>query len=416
MTLVSSAAITPSKATPSIAPRLVADEADLQRVRELVLDLDHLLLDAGDDIERRGRARLQHHHQHRAVAVDMNDVGLRRIAVTHGRDIAHIDHRAVDGLDREVAELVDFQRRVVELDVVFEGADLLGAYRRDQVLRSQRIGDVLARQAAGLERGRVEIDLDLALLAAERIRNRRTRHGDQRGAQIVNADIGEVLLGQAVARQGHLDDWHGRGGVVQDQGRRRARRHLLEQRLRDRCDLCVGSADVDVRLKEDLDDAKAVIGVGDDMLDVVDRRRQRTLERRRDAAGHLVGRQAGVLPDHADHGNADVGEDVGRRPQGCQRSDDQEQEREHDKRIGSAQGNTDQSNHAPGNSRSGRDTESAPTGILFPLYLSTAGNANHRQLSCIHFPATALRNRHRSYAAARVTLRGRSSGTCRPRA
>ncbi len=86
--------------------RLVADEADLQRVRQLVLDVDHLLLDAGDDIERRGRARLQHHHQHRAVAVDVDDVGLRRIAVAHGRDVAHIDHRAVDGLDRQIAELV----------------------------------------------------------------------------------------------------------------------------------------------------------------------------------------------------------------------------------------------------------------------------------------------------------------------
>ena len=49
----------------------------------------------------------QHHHQHRAVAVDMDDVGLRRIAVADGGDVAHIDHRAVDGLDRQVAELLD---------------------------------------------------------------------------------------------------------------------------------------------------------------------------------------------------------------------------------------------------------------------------------------------------------------------
>jgi len=32
--------------------RLIADETDLERIRELVADVDHLLLDAGDDIQR----------------------------------------------------------------------------------------------------------------------------------------------------------------------------------------------------------------------------------------------------------------------------------------------------------------------------------------------------------------------------
>ena len=115
--------------------RLVADEADLERVGELVLDVDHLLLDAGDDIERGNRAGLQHHHQHRAVAVDVNDVGLRRVAVAHGGDVADIDHRAVDGLDRQAAEVFHLQWGVVELDDVFELTDLLRSGRRDQVLR-----------------------------------------------------------------------------------------------------------------------------------------------------------------------------------------------------------------------------------------------------------------------------------------
>ncbi len=72
---------------------------------------------------------------------------------------------------------------------VFELADLLGADRGDEVLRRQRIGDVLARQTAGLQRRRVEIDLHLALLAAEGIRDRRAGHGDQRRAQLVDAEI-----------------------------------------------------------------------------------------------------------------------------------------------------------------------------------------------------------------------------------
>ena len=112
----------------------------------------------------------------------MHDVGLRRVAVAHVRDVAQVDHRAVDGLDRQVAEVVDRRTAIVELDGVFEAADLLRADRRDQVLRGQRVGDILAGQAARLHGGRVEVDLDLALLAAEREGDRRARHGDQRRA------------------------------------------------------------------------------------------------------------------------------------------------------------------------------------------------------------------------------------------
>ena len=191
----------------------------------------------------------------------------------------------------------------------------------------------------------IEIDLDLALLAAERIGNGGARHGDQRRAQLIDADVGEILLGQSLARQRHLDDRNGGGAVVEDQRRRRARRHLLEQRLRDRRHLGVGGADIDVRLEEDLDDADAVIGIGDDVLDVVDRGGQRPLERRGDAPRHLVRRQAGVIPDHPDHGDPDFRKDIGRRAQRGQRPDDQQQQREHDESIRPAQRDTDQCDH-----------------------------------------------------------------------
>ena len=42
---------------------------------------------------------------------------------------------------------------------------------------------------------------------------------------------------------------------------------------------------------------KPCVRVRFDVLDVVDRGRQRALEQRGDAAGHLIRRQAGVLPD-----------------------------------------------------------------------------------------------------------------------
>jgi hypothetical protein len=68
-------------------------------------------------------------------------------------------------------------------------------------LRSQRVGDVLAGQAKRLKRGRIEVDLDLPLFAAVGIGDRRSGNRDQRRAQLVDADISEVLFGQAFARQ-----------------------------------------------------------------------------------------------------------------------------------------------------------------------------------------------------------------------
>ena len=129
----------------------------------------------------------------------MHDIGLRRIAVAHGRHVAHINHCAVDGLDRQVAQFLNSQRRIVELDIVFEVADLLRADRRNEILRGQRLSHVLPRQSQRLKRIGNEIDLNLALLAAERIRDRSARHRDQRGTQLVDAQICEILFGQSVA-------------------------------------------------------------------------------------------------------------------------------------------------------------------------------------------------------------------------
>ena len=53
------------------------------------------------------------------AAVDVNDVGLRRAAVMHIGDVAHVDDGAVDGLDRQIVEGVDRRRRVVQVDGVF---------------------------------------------------------------------------------------------------------------------------------------------------------------------------------------------------------------------------------------------------------------------------------------------------------
>ena len=93
-------------------------------------------------------------------------------------------------------------------------------------------------------------------------------------------------------------------GGRQLQHRLRSGRHLRERGI-----------DVDVGLKEDLDDAVAGQGLGLDMFDVVDLGAQRALVIVYDAARHVLGRQPVVGPHDRDDRNSDVGKDVGRSSQ-----------------------------------------------------------------------------------------------------
>ncbi len=86
-------------------------------------------------------------------------------------------------------------------------------------------------------------------------------------------------------------------------------------------------------MKENLDDAEAGIGIGFDMLDVIDRRRQHALIERGDAPRHVIGRQAIVLPGHGNHRNSDLGKDVHRRTQRRQRTHYEQQHSHDDKCI-----------------------------------------------------------------------------------
>jgi hypothetical protein len=60
-------------------------------------------------------------------------------------DVAHIDHGAVDDLDRKIIEFLDSFRRIIEIDDIFELPDFLGADRRDLVLRGESNADIFRR-------------------------------------------------------------------------------------------------------------------------------------------------------------------------------------------------------------------------------------------------------------------------------
>ncbi len=211
--------------------RLVGKRLDAQARRQRRLQPGHHRLHLIDDGDGRGRPALQHGHQDRARAVDAHFVTLRRRTVADMRHVAHHDGGPVDRPDRQVVERVDRVGAVVQAEIIFVLADFGGPGGHDLVLLRQRVRDIGRRQPMRLERGGIEVDLDLAFLAAIGGGDRRALYRGQRRADHVLPQVIDLLLGQPLARQSELQDRHGRGVVVQDQRRGDARRHLLQHGL-----------------------------------------------------------------------------------------------------------------------------------------------------------------------------------------
>ena len=144
----------------------------------------------------------------------------------------------------------------VGLDLVLERSDLGGARGQDQILRRDGVDDIGGREALGLQRLQIQIDLHLTLLAAVGIWNARAVDGDQLRADEVQAVVVELLLRQTLAGETELDDGNAGGAVLKDERRRGAGRQLAQLRLRDGGDLRDRDGDVDLRLEEDLDDRR----------------------------------------------------------------------------------------------------------------------------------------------------------------
>ena len=267
----------------------------------------------------------------------MDDIGLGRVAIVHIGHVTDIHHRTIHHPDRQLAQLLDGRGCVVQPHRVFQAANLLVADRQNQVLRRQRVGDVLRRQAARVQRLHLEVDLDQPLLAPIGKGNGRARHGHQRRAHRVDPQVKQRLLRHALPRHRELQDRHRRRVVIEDQRRRDAGRHLAHHHLGYGGDLGIGHGNVDARLEKNLDDANAGIGIGLDMLDVVDGGGQRALVQRTDTSGHLLRRQAGVLPGHRNHRYPDFRKDVRGGSQRRQGPDDHQQQGHHHEGIGPLQ-------------------------------------------------------------------------------
>ena len=90
--------------------------------------------------------------------------------------------------------------------------------------------------------------------------------------------------------------------------------------------------------KIDPDDRDAVVGLRLDVFDVVDVGGEAALEVGDDALLHFVGREAAVLPEDADDGDVDIGENIDRHGDDGGSAQDGDEDRHDDEGIGAAEG------------------------------------------------------------------------------
>ena len=265
--------------------------------------------------------------------VGADDVVLHAEAIMNLGHVLDIDGCAVHGFDRQVIEFVQFQGTAVDPDLIFGFAEFGGAGRQDEILQSKGVRDVDGRKLFRVKLIEVEIHHDGALLAAERIGNRRALHGAERGADEVVADIEDFLLAQGLAGKAELQDGNAGGIVFQNVGREHAGRHLADGRLHGGGDLRHRHIDFDVRMEVDADHRVSVIGLRFDVLDVVDVGGEAAFEAGDDALLHFLGREAVVGPKHADNGDVDIRKDIDRHSDNGGAAEDGDEDRHDDEGV-----------------------------------------------------------------------------------
>ena len=325
--------------------RLIEQQRDLEVLGKAGEGGRQHLAYTAHHVERARAALLEDAHQDRALAFDVDDVGLGGIPVAHVRYVADIDGRAVHGLDGNGFDLRQQIGARVEDDGVLVGADLRGPRRHDHVLLAEGVVDVARRQSPGEKPLGIDVDHDQALLASVRIGDLDSRDRRHVGADEVDPVVEQLLLAQRLALHRHLQDGDVRGAVADDERRGGAGRHRADRRLGDGGHLRGGGLDLGARLEEDLHHRHAGQRLALDVLDVVDGGGQSPLIVVDHPFLHLLGREARVVEDDGDHRDVDVGEDVRRHPHDGEDPEDDDEHRHHYEGVRALERHADEPHH-----------------------------------------------------------------------
>src|SRR5216684_2496731 len=289
---------------------LISDGADLKVGWECRLYKRQKLFDAGDDVERRGRADLLDGHQRGPSAVDADNIGWRRKPVAHEGDVTDIYRRSANRFDRKVVQSLDCGRASVHVHVVFKVPDLRRTGRKNEILRADGVYHVEGRQPVCLQCIGVQIHLDLPLFTAVWIRNGSAADRNKLGPDEIQSKVIQLLLRKGGAGESELKNGNAGGAVSDDQRRRGSQRQLLELGLGLTGDLRNRCTDIRARVKKHFDDSHAVQRLRFYVLNVIYDRGQVAFLKNDDSTRHVLRRQPREIPNDAHYGDVDVRKNV----------------------------------------------------------------------------------------------------------
>ena len=302
----------------------------------------------GADVRQQG-ARCIHHGQAggigglqdlqvgRPASVHVHDIVLHREGVMHKSDVTHQHGYVVYHLDGHLIEQIDRRWTRVHHDVVVDVPEPGGACRDQQIRSHQCVYYVVGRDPLGGHQRRIDVDLNLSQRTAEGGGCLQTGDREKFDPNEVQRVVEDLCLGQRLAAEDHLHDGDG-GGIGPDHDwRSEAGRHDAKRRAVDRIDLSDRRPDIGALVEVNLDQPCTRYAVGFDALDAVDCSGVGALADDHDAAFHLLGRQARVVPAHEYDRDVDLRKEVDDHLLHRQIAEQQDQQRKHGNGIRPAQ-------------------------------------------------------------------------------
>src|ERR1700733_1138580 len=317
--------------------RLIEDDRGFQDGR----DVDEVLDGGGhavDDLDGVAFAGLlEDRYIDGVLSIDANDVGLDGAGVLGVSDVRDEHGRVAGGLEGHGVDLLRAGDLTVGVQVVVLGANAHVARGQNEVGLVHAIDYVHEAHVVGFELQRIDIDLNLAITAAIRLRHGSAGHVGDLVADLELCEVFEIGLVEAFAFE--RDEAYGlaRCGHAEHDGRQRPGGQAAQIGHGEVGDVAERGIRVGTRTEVDLDERDARERA---RLDVVDigAEGEETLEGVGDVAFDLLRRHAGVERGNDDDRNINGREEIDRHGDDVDDADDEYHESDHDDEEGIAEG------------------------------------------------------------------------------
>src|ERR1039458_5668549 len=202
------------------------------------------------------------------LPVHANDVVLNGRRVFGVPDVSEAKHAVANGLQRHVVHLRDIGQLAVAVNVVVFGADANVARGQDLIGVVDDIDYVHGAHLRRFQLDRIDVKLDLAILAAVGLWHRCARHVGNLVANVELSLVVQIGLVEPLSLQRHKAHWQAGGVEFQHHRRQRSLRQTSQVGHGQVGNFTGGGIRVGARLEVHLDQAHTGQGARFDVIDI----------------------------------------------------------------------------------------------------------------------------------------------------